>query len=61
MKKKNQKTQKHLNNIFQTLCGSVTNVFRRLRKHSIKKENPSYYSTFQKTLRKSYVYAGKKT
>ena len=31
----------HSNNIFQILCGSVTNVFRGLRKHF-----PSYYSTF---------------
>ena len=42
----------HFNNNFQTLCGSVTNVFRRLGKHSIQMFFPSYYSTFQKRCEK---------
>ena len=56
---KNMVTE-HLNNIFKTLCGSVTNVFRRLRKHSIKKKSKLLFD-FSKTLRKSYVYAEKNT
>ena len=55
----------HFNHIFQT-CGSVTNVFRRLRKHSITSYNYNGFFSkllldLSKTLQEGYICFLRKT